>query len=249
MQDGCPEREAIASIWMVDSRGLVTQGRSDLEAAKRRYARPDAEIAAWKRDGADLPKLEEVVRNVRPTILVGTAARSGAFHEALLREMARHCPRPIVFPLSNPTSKSEARPADLLAWTGGSGLVATGSPFAPVEHAGSRIEIGQCNNVFIFPGMGLGVIASGARRVSDTMFLAAARALSAHAPIRRDPTAAIYPGVDAVRAVARDVAIAVADCAQAEGLAEPATREETARKIDATMWEPRYAHVKYRAVE
>ena len=249
VQDGCPEPEAIASIWMVDSRGLVLASRSDLEAAKRRYARADAEIASWQRSGPALPTIEDVVRNVRPTILVGTAAQPGAFHEGLVREMARHCPRPIFFPLSNPTSKSEARPADLVAWTEGRALVATGSPFAPVEHAGRAIAIGQCNNVFVFPGVGLGVIVSRARRVSDAMFLAAARALSARAPIRRSPGGALYPGVEEVRTVAREVAIAVADRAQAEGLAEPAPLAETARKVDAAMWEPRYARVKYRALE
>ncbi len=249
VQDGCPEAEAVASIWMVDSRGLVLSSRSDLEPAKRRYARADAEIASWELAASGLPTIDDVVRNVHPTILVGTAAQPGAFHEELVREMARHCPRPIVLPLSNPTSKCEARPADLLAWTDGRALVATGSPFPAVQHSGRTIAIGQCNNVFVFPGVGLGVIASGARRVSDTMFLAAARALSAHAPIRTRAEGALYPDVGEVRSVARDVAIAVADRAQAEGLAPAATPAETARQVDRAMWTPRYARLKYRAVE
>lgn len=247
LQEGCPEREALASVWMVDSRGLVLESRTDLEPAKRRYARSDAEISAWMRSGAALPTLEDVVRNVRPTVLIGTAAMPGAFHEGLVREMARHCPCPIIFPLSNPTSKCEAKPADLLAWTAGKALIATGSPFADVEIEGRRVAVGQCNNVFIFPGVGLGVIASGARRVTDSMFLAAARALSNWAPIRKDPNAALYPSVNQARKVSREVAIAVAEQALKEGLAETVAFSEIVMRVEAAMWTPRYARIKYHA--
>ncbi len=247
VEEGTSERDAVRSVWMVDSRGLILEERTDLEPAKRRYARPNGEIAEWMRSGAALPTIEDVVRNVRPTILIGTAAMPGAFHEGLVREMARHCERPIIFPLSNPTSKCEAKPADLMAWTGGKALVATGSPVPAVEWNGDKIPVGQCNNVFIFPGVGLGVIASGARRVSDTMFLAAARALSSRAPIRKNPAAAIYPGVDQARSVSREVAIAVASQAVREGLAEPIPKAELVGRVDAAMWTPRYARIKYHA--
>ena len=147
--------------------------------------------------------------------------------------MAAAVARPIVFPLSNPTSKSEAVPADLMAWTGGRAIVATGSPFPGV---------GQCNNAFIFPGVGLGVIASRARRITDGMFVAAARELARWSPAQRNPVDALYPGLEAVRDVARAVAIAVGDEAQRANVAPKTAREELVGRIDATMWEPRYPH-------
>ncbi len=232
--------EARAAIWLVDSRGLVHSGRADLEPAKQVYAHPVEQVAAW--GFADLARvpLFEVVQHVRPTALLGTAAQPGAFNEAIVRAMAAHTSRPVIFPLSNPTSKSEARPADLLAWTDGRALVATGSPFAPVNVNGQSVSIGQCNNAFIFPGVGLGVLVSGARRVTDGMFIAAARALSARAPIRRDPGRALYPALEDVRQVSREVAHAVARAAMAEGVAPPMADDELARQIEAAMWQPVY---------
>jgi malate dehydrogenase (oxaloacetate-decarboxylating) len=154
--------------------------------------------------------------------------------------MARHVARPMIFPLSNPTSKSEALPVDLINWTEGRALVATGSPFDDVEYAGRRIRIGQCNNAYIFPGVGLGVIAAQAHRVTDTMFIAAARTLSDLAPVRRDPSLALLPPLVEVRDVAKRVAVAVAIQAQQEGLAEKLPQDELLRRIEATMWTPGY---------
>ena len=154
--------------------------------------------------------------------------------------MARHVQRPVIFPLSNPTEKSEATPADLLRWTDGRALVATGSPFADVEVNGRAVRIGQCNNMFIFPGMGLGALASGAQRVTDGMFLAAARALSAAAPSRSDPQAPLYPHVERVRAASRAVAIAVAQEALRAGIGQPGAGQTVEQRVDALMWEPRY---------
>ncbi len=232
--------QARATIWLVDSRGLVHHGRSDLEPAKQVYARPLEAINAWGcPDIARIP-LRTVVERVHPTALIGTAAQPGAFDEVTVRTMAAHTEHPLIFPLSNPTSKSEARPADLLAWTDGRALVATGSPFAPVHFGGRTIRIGQCNNAFIFPGMGMGVIASGAHRVTDSMFVAAARALSARSPMRNDPTAPLYPALEHVRSVSKQVALAVARVAMEEGLAEVHTLEEIEQQINATIWHPRY---------
>ncbi|HEY9502708.1 MAG TPA: NAD-dependent malic enzyme, partial [Pyrinomonadaceae bacterium] len=169
---GYIELEAKQPLWLVDSKGLVYEGRSNLERSKRRYARPTAELKACGVSFLD------VVRNVHPTVLIGTSGQRGAFTEEIIREMAKHVARPVIFPLSNPTSRSEATPAELLEWTNGRALIATGSPFPPVNHEGRLIRIGQCNNAFIFPGVGLGVIASGAARVTDAMFSAAARVLS-----------------------------------------------------------------------
>jgi len=237
MEDGATEADARGRIWLLDSHGLVHVGRHDLDDEKARFAQP-----GWPApDGTPVELgLLEVTRHVRPTILIGTAARKGAFSEEVVREMARHVERPIIFPLSNPTEKSEATPADLLRWTDGRALVATGSPFADVEVDGHPVRIGQCNNMFVFPGVGLGVLASGAQRVTDGMFLAAARALSATAPSRSDPRAALYPHVVEVRDVSRKVALAVAAQAIREKIAQSLDAEALEQRVDALMWEPRY---------
>jgi malate dehydrogenase (oxaloacetate-decarboxylating) len=182
----------------------------------------------------------EVVRRVHPTLLIGTAAQPRAFTEDIVREMARHCARPIIFPLSNPTSKCEALPSELLQWSEGRALVATGSPFEPVFYGGRNIRIAQCNNAYIFPGVGLGAIASGANRITDAMFVAAARALSEFSPVHRDPSAALLPPLEKVRTVSRHVAIAVGQQAQMLGLAPPSSLAELMARIDATMWTPSY---------
>jgi malate dehydrogenase (oxaloacetate-decarboxylating) len=237
VEDGMRADEARGRIWLLDSHGLVHTGRPDLEAEKALFAQP-----AWPHSGPGAPTLDllEVVRHVRPTILIGTAARGGAFNERIVREMARHARRPVIFPLSNPTEKSEASPADLLRWTHGRALVATGSPF-PAARVGRRsVRIGQCNNMFIFPGVGLGVLASGARRVTDGMFLAAARALSAAAPSRSDREAPLYPDIEHVRLTARAVAIAVATEAARTGVGKPLEAHTLEERVDALTWEPRY---------
>ncbi|MDE3228938.1 MAG: NAD-dependent malic enzyme, partial [Chloroflexota bacterium] len=237
VEAGANEAEARGRIWLLDSRGLIHSGRTDLDTEKASFAQPVWPLAEDAAQGYDLL---EVVRHVRPTILIGAAARKGAFSEEVVREMARYVQRPVIFPLSNPTEKSEATPADLLRWTEGRALVATGSPFADVEVAGQMVRIGQCNNMFIFPGVGLGVLASGAGRVSDGMFLAAARALSAVAPSRSDPKTPLYPRVEDVRAASRAVALAVAREALRAGLGQADTERNIERRIDALMWEPRY---------
>ena len=237
MEEGASEAEARRRIWLLDHHGLVHTGRADLDTEKASFAQPAWPLAEGAAQGYDLL---EVVRHVRPTILIGAAARKGAFGEEVVREMARHVQRPVIFPLSNPTEKSEATPADLLHWTEGRALVATGSPFADVEVDGRAVRIGQCNNMFIFPGVGLGVLASGAQHVTDGMFLAAARALSAVAPSRSDSQAPLYPHVADVRAASRTVALAVAREALHAGLGQPGATGDIERRVDALMWEPRY---------
>ncbi|NWG20202.1 MAG: NAD-dependent malic enzyme [Chloroflexi bacterium] len=244
VEDGIPLEQARRTIWLIDSRDLVHSRRTGLEDAKMTYAQPYEQLAGWWREGDGAFTLYDVVANIHPTCLIGTSAQPGAFDERTVREMARHVERPIIFPLSNPTSKSEAVPADLIAWTDGRALVATGSPFAPVEHGGRIFTIGQCNNVFIFPGVGLGVIAAGARRVSDAMFVAAARALSSFSPARHDPADSLYPSLVQVRDVSRAVALAVAAEAVRSGLAAPLSADEQAARINATMWAPEYARIR-----
>ena len=237
---GYSEDEAKQSLWLVDSKGLVHKERYQLEASKRKYAQPIERIAKWQLSDPSNLTLSEVVKNVHPTVLIGTSAQPGAFSEDIIREMAAHVERPVVFPISNPTSKSEATPADLLEWTDGRALVATGSPFPPVNRAGRSIRIGQCNNAFIFPGLGLGVIASGAQRVTDGMFVVAARVLSECSPAMNDPDAPLYPPLEFVREISRKVALAVGVEAQRVGVARPTCFEELEHHVTSKMWNPRY---------
>ncbi|MGH8178037.1 MAG: NAD-dependent malic enzyme [Steroidobacter sp.] len=239
VSEGLPPCDARERICLVDSQGLVHSGRTDLEPFKREYAQPFERVAPWKNENGGI-SLFDVVKHARPTILIGAAAQPQAFDESVVREMARHVERPIVFPLSNPTSKCEALPADVIAWSEGRALVATGSPFDDVQYQGRRFRIAQCNNAYIFPGVGLGVIAVGASRVSDEMFVAAARALSELSPAHRDPTAALLPPLEHIRAVSRHVAIAVAKSAQGSGLAPTISDDELAQRIDAKTWTSKY---------
>jgi malate dehydrogenase (oxaloacetate-decarboxylating) len=233
------EQEARSRIWLVDSQGLVHKGRSYLEPSKQTYAHPLDGLSKWVLKNPNAIMLEDVVANVHPTILLGTGAQPGAFTETIVKEMAKHVHRPIIFPLSNPTSKSEAIPEDLIRWTEGRALIATGSPFDDVIYNGCRIPIGQCNNAFIFPGVGLGVVASRADRVTDRMFVAAARALKDFSPALKSPSASLYPKLENVRKVSRSVAIAVALEAHRSGLAR-IPKEDLRRSVEDNIWTPHY---------
>jgi malate dehydrogenase (oxaloacetate-decarboxylating) len=235
--EGAAPHDARQSIWLLDSDGLVHDGRRSLEASKAAYAQPHAKLAHWN---ADRPGLSEVVHHVKPTILLGTSAQPGIFTEPIVREMAASTARPIIFPLSNPTSKSEATPADLLAWTDGRALVATGSPFPDVRREGRVMRIGQCNNAFVFPGVGLGALACGARRMSDAMFVAAGRALAGWSPVLRDPDDALYPRLECARAIARDVALAVGLQAVRDGIADRGSTADLEQRVGELMWRPEY---------
>jgi malate dehydrogenase (oxaloacetate-decarboxylating) len=241
MDEGLSVAAARRAVWLVDSGGLVHTGRAGLGESKERYAHPILGLADWDVENRGRIGLADVVRHVHPTMLIGTSAQPGVFTEAIVRDMASAVDRPIIFPLSNPTSKSEAVPADLVAWTDGRAIVATGSPFADVESRGRTIRIGQCNNAFVFPGVGLGVIASGALRVTDAMFVAAARTLSELSPARQDPTASLYPALTGIRDISRAVAFAVGFEAQRAGLAEGTSAATLRARIDAAMWEPMYS--------
>jgi malate dehydrogenase (oxaloacetate-decarboxylating) len=242
--EGLTERAALERLWLVNRGGLLHTGRTGLEPFQNRYAVASERLADWpQRDQFDL---KAVIENVRPTVLIGCSGQPGMFTEDLVRAMARSVAQPAIFPLSNPTSRSEAVPADLLAWTEGRALVATGSPFADVVQDGRRFRIAQCNNAYVFPGLGQGVIASRARRVSDAMFLAAARALADAAPAQSDPTAPLLPPLEQIVSVSRRVASAVATQAQADGLIEPCSPEDLAPRIAAHWWEPRYRRMRPR---
>jgi malate dehydrogenase (oxaloacetate-decarboxylating) len=254
---GVPESEARGQVWAIDRQGLITRDMTTLSDRQRRYARDPAEVAGWRRDGwSERPwpaghmgsgsagiGLAEVVARVRPTVLIGTSAKAGAFTEAVVRDMAAHAERPVILPMSNPTALSEAVPADLIRWTGGRALVAAGSPFDAVDHGGIRYEIGQANNALVFPGLGLGVIAARARRVTDGMLLAAARAVAdmVDIPARGAP---LLPQVADLRETSVAVATAVARAAEAEGVASATLDADLAGQVRALMWEPRYRPVR-----
>ena len=242
--EGMAEEEARRTIWLMDSEGLVHSERTQLSGFKQKFAQPVEQISTWDHTDAGAGSLLDAVQNIRPTVLIGTSAQPGVFTRQVVEAMAAHVDRPIIFPLSNPTSKSEAVPADVISWTAGRALIATGSPFAPVSYSNRTIEIGQCNNCFIFPGVVLGVIASGARRVRNEMFVAAARALADLSPALRDPGASLYPSLDRVRELSQTIALAVGLEAQRKGQCEPTSTEELERRIAQSMWSPRY--VRYR---
>ena len=242
LADGASPEAARAAVAVVDSRGLVHDGRTDLDGEKRDVARPAGllVIDGFGTDGARNPSLLDVVRILRPTILLGATGVPGTFDEPLIAAFAAGAARPIVMPLSNPTASSEAVPAEILRWAGGRALVATGSPFAPVELDGRRHEIGQANNVFVFPGLGLGAIVSEARVLPDELFLVAARTLADQVSTERLATGALYPPVEELRSVTRAVALAVAHAAVDAGLAGIAPGTDVTAEVDAAMWWPDY---------
>jgi malate dehydrogenase (oxaloacetate-decarboxylating) len=242
MREGLPEAEASRNFWCLGSKGLIHTGLGDrMRDFQRPYARHAGELTSW--GVADLGNVDllEVVRNVQPTILIGTSARSGAFSEEIVREMASHVDRPIILPLSNPTSLAEAVPADILEWTDGRALVATGSPFKPVEHRGTRYEIAQANNALVFPGLGLGVIVSKATRVSDRMIAAAAEAVAdIQGVVPRGHS--LLPSVDHLRMASGTVAVKVAQTAYEEGLSTVKLADPVQEVFEA-MWQPTYPEI------
>jgi malate dehydrogenase (oxaloacetate-decarboxylating) len=231
-------------VVMLDSRGLIFEGRDHVEEDKRPFALTAAQLSGFGFAPARRYDLETVVRQVTPTILIGTSGTGGAFTEAAIRAMAERAPVPIVFPLSNPTTKSEATPAQVLEWTGGRALVATGSPFAPVTAGGHTHLVGQANNVFVFPGIGLGAIVSRATEITDRMFAVAASTLAGLVSAGRLAQGALYPPLADLRAVSRAIAIAVATEARASGVAgmDDGARMEDA--VDAHMWRPVYQELR-----
>jgi malate dehydrogenase (oxaloacetate-decarboxylating) len=233
--------EAVAqAVVLLDSEGLLVDDKEIRDAYKRPFACPAA-VAARLGLGSDRPRdLAAVVKAVKPTILMGTSGQPGVFCEDLIREMAAHAERPVIMPLSNPTSKSEAIPADLLRWTGGRALVATGSPFAPVDHEGRTIRIGQGNNAFVFPGVGLGCLVAQVREVTPAMFAAAADTLARFVTDQDLAGGSLYPRVADLRTVTRLVAEAVVRTARDTGIGRPLADDEIAPAVAGAMWEPRY---------
>jgi len=237
--DGISPDAATARFWALDKPGLLTADMADLTEAQRHFARNPAEVSGWPRAADRSIRLAEVVGQVQPTILIGTSTRAGAFTEEIVRQMAAHAPRPVILPMSNPTELAEATPADLIAWTDGQALVATGSPFGPVHHNGRRFEIGQANNALVFPGIGLGVIAAEATRVTDGMLAAAAHAV-ANLIDSSAPGASLLPPVEELRDTSLAVAVAVVEAAEKDGVARATPRADLTEHVRSLMWQPAY---------
>jgi malate dehydrogenase (oxaloacetate-decarboxylating) len=236
--EGLSEQAAAERIWVVDVVGLLTDDRTDLSDAQRDFAQPASRVADWGLPGA--AQLADVIHNVDVGVLLGLSTAAGAFTEDIVREMAGKTDRPIIFPLSNPTSRAEAHPAELDHWTDGRALIATGSPFAPVERNGVKYVIAQCNNVYIFPAMGLAVTAAQATRVTDEMMRVAAATLGEASPALNDPNQPLLPSWSDAPAVAIRIAQAVAEQAVAEGVAPKRSSEQLAERITQVHWHPDY---------
>jgi malate dehydrogenase (oxaloacetate-decarboxylating) len=241
---GLSESNALSRLWLIDRHGPLTRDMPDLQPFQKRYASAAARLAGMQCSADGGISLLEVVKRVRPTILIGASGQPGLFTREIVTEMASRTEYPIILPLSNPTALSEATPGDLFDWTGGRALVATGSPFAPVSWRGRLLHVSQCNNCYIFPGMGLGVIASRARRVHDEMFLAAAHALADCSPANANPRAPLFPRLEEIRSVSQRIALAVGAEAQRQGLAEATAPAELEQRVAATMWLPRYPRLR-----
>jgi malic enzyme len=238
--DGASEADVRHALVMLDSRGLVYEGRDDVAEDKRAFALTEKDMADLGLGLADTHDLESVVRRVAPTVLIGTSGSPGAFTEGALRSMADRTESPVVLPLSNPTSRSEAVPADVLRWTDGRALVATGSPFEPVEVDGRLRTVGQANNVFIFPGVGLGAVVSHAHVITDRMFVVAARTLAGLVSPERLAEGALYPPLRDLRSISRAIAIEVVKAARDEGVGRRLDDEQIASAVDAAVWTPHY---------
>ncbi|HFJ9277507.1 NAD-dependent malic enzyme [Bacillus cereus] len=239
---GVSEEESYKRFWCIDRNGVVTDNMEDLLDFQIPYARKEVEVSGWKQN--DVIGLAEVVKHVKPTILIGTSTVAGAFKEEIIKEMASHVERPIILPMSNPTPLAEAKPADLIEWTEGRALVATGSPFEPVTYNGVTYVIGQSNNALIFPGLGLGTIVVRASVMTDGMFAAAAEAVASMVDTSQ-PGAPILPEVEELRNISEMVAIEVAKVAVAEGVARVNLSDNDIKMaVKEAMWKPEYRQIK-----
>ncbi|WP_411346182.1 NAD-dependent malic enzyme [Paenibacillus sp. WLX1005] len=242
IKTGLSEQDAEQRFWAYDYRGLLTDQTEGVLDFQKPYVRDHDEVKDWDTDEDGKISLLEVIRQVKPTILLGTSGVKGAFSEEIVKEMAKHVERPIIMPMSNPTSLAEAVPSDLLKWTDGNVLIATGSPFPPVEYNGVTYDIGQANNAFIFPGLGLGAIVTKAKVFTKGMFTAAADAV-AHAVDSSKPGASLLPHVKGLHQVSHDVAIAVARAAIQDQVARYVP-DDIEQAIQEAAWEPAYRSVR-----
>jgi malate dehydrogenase (oxaloacetate-decarboxylating) len=240
IRDGLSPEEAYQRFWLIDRQGLLLSTDSDLTEAQKPYARDPEELSPWVINDKQCASLTDVVRHVKPTILIGCSAQTGAFSQDIIETMTKHCERPIIFPLSNPDEKCEAQPADILKWSQGRALIATGTAFPAVEYHNRMVQIAQCNNALVFPGIGLGVLAVNANRLTKDMILAASETLCTFAPSKKDSFLPLLPSLDDAQIVAKAIAVAVAQCAIDSGHAHKNQDKDLKKLIDETFWEPRY---------
>ena len=241
--EGLTDAEARRRIFMVDRFGLLTDNQPNLIDFQRKLVQKVEDVETWaEADG--MISLLDVVKHAKPTVLIGVSGQPGLFTEEVIRTMASHCERPIVLPLSNPTSRVEAVPADILQWTDGRALIATGSPFLPVNYQGKLHNISQCNNSYIFPGIGLGVIAVQAKRVTDNMLMASSMALADCSPKLQNPEADLLPDLNDLQKVSKIIAFKVAQAAIADGVAVPLSDELIQKSIEDNFWKPEYRRYK-----
>lgn len=238
--EGCSEKEALDNFYIIDIDGLIHTDLHRMDSEQRKFARDHFELKDWKRSDPDKITLLDVVKNAKPTVLIGVSAQPNVFTEEVVKTMASYVEHPIIFPLSNPTSRCEANPDNLILWTQGKAIVATGSPFLPVEYQGKMHHIAQCNNVYIFPGVGLGIVACKSPKVTEKMFIKAADILSDKAPMLKDPTASIFPSLEKLRGVSREIAIAICKVAEEDGLVPKSSQKEIEAQVDNHMWLPNY---------
>lgn len=238
IDEGLSDAEARRRVFMIDRCGLVTTDLDNLYDFQAKLAQNPDNLADWSQNG-DNPLLH-VIENAKPSVLIGVSGQRGLFSEDVIKTMYAQCARPFVLPLSNPTTRAEATPGEILGWTDGNALVATGSPFEDVTINGRDVPIAQCNNAYIFPGVGLGVIASGASRVSDEMLMAASRALADNSPLATSDTGALLPPLNEVRSLSKAIAVKVAKQAQKDGVALESSDEAIQQSVDRNFWFPRY---------
>ncbi|MBA2653263.1 MAG: NAD-dependent malic enzyme [Tatlockia sp.] len=243
---GLSIEEAYKRFWLIDRQGLLVDSDSELTEAQQPYARKASEISTWP-PRSNKSSLRDTVHQIKPTILIGCSAQPGAFSQDIVEYMSAHCERPIIFPLSNPDEQCEAQPADLLAWSQGRALIATGTAFPAVEYQNKLVQIAQCNNALVFPGIGLGILAVEASRLSKGMIWAAAEALSKYSPRRNESSSSLLPSLDKAQAVAKRIAVAVAQAAINEGLAQQNHEADLESLIQNRFWEPFY--LPFRKVE
>ena len=240
VREGLSAKEAYERFWLIDRQGLLLNNDHDLTDAQKPYGRELHEIEAWALNDKKNPSLTDTIRHVKPTILIGCSAQTGAFSQDIIETMSGTCERPIIFPLSNPDEKCEAQPADILMWSNGKALIATGTAFPPVEYHNRMIEIAQCNNALVFPGIGLGILAVSASRLTKEMILASAITLSKFAPSKKDTFLPLLPSLDDAQTVAKKIAVAVAKCAIDSGYAQKNQDKDIEKLVNEMFWEPRY---------
>jgi malate dehydrogenase (oxaloacetate-decarboxylating) len=236
---GLSKGEARARFYAIDQYGLITESRQNVTPEQLPYARKEQEVQSWRNSNGEITLLD-VVRNMKATVLIGVSGQPGTFTEQVVREMGKYTSRPVIFPLSNPTSRSEATPQDLMNWTEGRALIGTGSPFPPVEYGGKKTSVAQTNNSYIFPGLALGIVASGARLVTDSMVKAAAEELIRHLPTQKDKQASLLPPISQARELGRFIGEAVGRQAIQDGQAQISGEDALSRELDANIWEPQY---------